>query len=176
MTLRRIVLAGCAMAAVALGIRSVSRFRVWESNRTLTLYSMVDAPRSWRVQQSYGELLFDEGRILEGSAAFQRAAELAPETWRPRNRFAERLLQTGRDSLALDQLRRSLAENPGRIETYIRLPAALLAVGDYERARTLADSIIVAENAPPIMVGYRAVADSALKLKAPAGSVRVFPF
>lgn len=175
-TMRRVVLAGCAAIAVALGVRSVSRFRVWQSNRSLTRYSMVDSPRSWRVQQAYAELLFDEGRLSEGSAAFERAIQYAPETWRPRNRFAERLLQTRRDEEALEQLQRSLAENPGRIETYIRLPAALLAVGDYERARALADSIIVAENSPPIMVGYRAVADSAMKLKAPAGSVRVFPF
>jgi hypothetical protein len=173
---RTFAIAAAALVVVAGATRSIGRFRIWRNAQTLTLYSMTDSPRSWRVQQAYGDLLFDAGRVGEASLAFEKAIAYAPQTWRPRNRFAERLWQVHDDSLALEQLQRSLAENPGRIETLMRLPAGLLAVGDYEGARRLADSIIVAENAPPVMVAYRVVADSAIKLKAPPGTVRVFPF
>jgi tetratricopeptide (TPR) repeat protein len=174
--IRSIAVATAIVIIAAGAARSFNRYKVWRNVRSLTLYSMNDAPRSWRVQQAYAELLFDDMRIPEASAAYERSIRLAPQTWLPRNQYAERLLKIHDDQAALRQLELSLNENPGRIETMIRLPAALLAVGDYERARQLADSIIIAENSPPIMVAYRAVADSAIKLKAPPGTVRVFPF
>ena len=172
---RLAAIAAVGVVVVAAGVRSASRFQVWRNPRTLTLFSVADAPLSWRVQQSYGEFLFEEGRIPEGKAAFERSIEYAPASWRPRNRFAERLWSVRDDAAALAQLEKSLAEHPGRIETLMRLPAALLAVGRYEQAGRLADSIIVAEHSPPMMVAYKVVADSAKKLNAPVGSVRVFP-
>jgi len=166
-----------AVAVVALAIlgvaRSVERQRVRQDPRTLTLASIEDAPRSWRVQQVYGDMLFNQGHAAEAIAAFRRAIDLAPEAWRPRNLLAQRLRMIRDDSDAVMLLRVSLAEDPRQIQTLSALPPALIAVGRYEEAKRLADSIVVAEHAPPLMVLLSRVADSAMKAHAPPGSVRI---
>ena len=58
----------------------------------------------------------------------------------------------GDDSDAVTLLRASLAEDPRQITTIAALAPALIGAGRYAEAKHLADSIVVAENAPPIMV------------------------
>jgi Flp pilus assembly protein TadD len=125
------------------------------------------------VQQVYGDMLFSQGRAAEAIAAFRRAIELAPESWRPRNSLAQRLRMIGDDSDAVTLLRASLAEDPRQITTIAALAPALLGAGRYAEAKHLADSIVVAENAPPIMVQMSQLADSAMKVNAPPGSIRI---
>jgi len=167
-----IALAASVLVVAALG-RSAQRQRVWQDPVTLTVASVQDAPRSWRVQQVYGDMLFSQGRAAEAIAAFRRAIDLAPESWRPRNYLAERLRMIGDDSDAVMLLRASLAEDPRQITTIAALAPALLGAGHYAEAKYLADSIVVAENAPPLMVQMSRLADSALKVNAPPGSIRV---
>ena len=69
-------------------------------------------------------------------------------------------------------MRTSLAEQPGQREASAKFIAALLAVGRYEEARHVADSIIVVAGAPRLIVGLRRVADSAMVLRAPPGTVK----
>jgi protein O-mannosyl-transferase len=168
-------LGAAAVVAIALlGIaRSVERQRVWENPVTLTLASVKDAPASWRVQQVYGDMLFNQRHIPEAIAAFRRAIDLAPEPWRPRNFLASRLRLIGDDKDAVMLLRASLADDPRQIQTIAALPPALIGAGDYAAAKRLADSIVVAEHAPPLMVEMSRIADSAMKASAPPGSVRV---
>jgi tetratricopeptide (TPR) repeat protein len=167
-----IALAASVLVVAALG-RSAQRQRVWQDPVTLTVASVQDAPRSWRVQQVYGEMLFSQGRAADAIAAFRRAIDLAPQSWRPRNNLAERLRMIGDDSDAVMLLRASLAEDPRQITTIAALAPALLGAGHYAEAKHLADSIVVAENAPPIMVQMSRLADSALKVNAPPGSIRI---
>ncbi|HEY2164404.1 MAG TPA: glycosyltransferase family 39 protein [Gemmatimonadaceae bacterium] len=168
-------LAALAASVVALAgfARSAKRQRVWQDPVTLTVASVQDAPLSWRVQQVYGDMLFSQGRAAEAIAAFRRAIELAPESWRPRNSLAQRLRMIGDDSDAVTLLRASLAEDPRQITTIAALAPALLGAGRYAEAKHLADSIVVAENAPPIMVQMSQLADSAMKVNAPPGSIRI---
>lgn len=165
------------VAFVALAIagiaRSIERQRVWQNPTTLTLASVEDAPRSWRVQQVYGELLFSERKPAEAIAAFRRAIDLAPQPWQPRNDLAQRLRAIGDDKDAVMLLRASLAEDPRQIQTLAALPAALIGAGRYAEAKQLADSIVAAEHAPPLMVQMSRVADSAMKVNAPPGSIRI---
>ncbi len=166
--------------AIAAGIlmllglgRSVERQRVWHDPVTLTLASVHDAPRSWRVQQVYGDMLFNQGHRVEAITAFRRAIDLAPEPWRPRNLLAQKLRTIGDDKDAVMLLRASLADDPRQIQTLAALPPALIGAGYYEEAKRLADSIIVAEDAPPLMVQMSRLADSAMKVNAPPGSIRI---
>lgn len=159
---------------VILGIaRSAERQRVWHDPATLTLASIDDAPRSWRVQQAYGDMLFNERRPAEAIAAFRRAIDLAPSPWQPRNFLAQRLRLIGDDSDAVMLLRVSQQEDPRQIQTIAALAPALIGAGRYQEAKALADSIIAAEQAPPMMVQLSRVADSAMKVNAPAGSIRI---
>jgi hypothetical protein len=170
---RLLASAAAGVIVVAALARSAERQRVWQDPVTLTVASIRDAPLSWRVQQAYGDMLFSQGRAADGIAAFRRAIDLAPESWRPRNFLAERLRRIGDDSDAVTLLRVSLAEDPRQISTVAALAPALLGAGRYAEAKKLADSIIVAENAPPIMVQMSRLADSAMKINAPPGSMRI---
>jgi hypothetical protein len=165
-------LAACVLVLAELG-RSAERQRVWQDPVTLTVASVQDAPLSWRVQQVYGDMLFSQGRAADAIAAFRRAIELAPESWRPRNYLAQRLRMIGDDSDAVTLLRASLAEDPRQITTIAALAPALLGAGRYAEAKHLADSIVVAEHAPPMMVQMSRLADSAMKVNARPGSIRI---
>jgi hypothetical protein len=171
---------GRALVAVAAGVvvlagvsRSAERQRVWQDPSTLTVASVQDAPLSWRVQEAYGDMLFRQRRVADAIAAFRRAIDLAPEGWRPRNYLAARLRMIGDDSDAVMLLRASLKDDPRQIATMAQLAPALLGAGRYAEAKQLADSIIVTENAPPIMVQMSRLADSAMKVNAPPGSMRI---
>ena len=170
----RLLAASAAAIVVLAGVaRSAERQRVWHDPVTLTVASVRDAPLSWRVQQVYGDMLFNQGRAAEGIAAFRRAIDLAPEPWRPRNFLAARLRMIGDDSDAVTLLRVSQAEDPRQVSTVAALAPALLGAGRYAEAKHLADSVIVAENAPPSMVQMSRLADSAIKVNARPGSMRI---
>ena len=171
---RRVGLGAGVGALMLAGIaRSVLRQRVWHDPQTLSLASVNDAPRSWRVQHAYGDALFDLGRTDEAIAAYQRAIELAREPWWLRNRLARHLRLIGRDTAALEQLSLSVAQFPEQTELIPDLVAALLAVGKYEEARRVANRVILMTDAPPIMGWLRHVADSAIAMQAPAGTIRI---
>ena len=170
---KTLVAAAASVVVVAALEQSAQRQRVWQNPVTLTVASVHDAPLSWRVQQVYGDMLFSQGHAADAIAAFRRAIDLAPESWRPRNYLAERLRMIGDDSDAVTLLRVSLAEDPRQVTTVAALTPALLGAGRYAEAKHLADSIVVAENAPPLMVQMSRLADSAMKVNAPSGSIRI---
>ena len=170
---RTLIALGASVVVVAALGRSAERQRVWQDPSTLTVASVQDAPRSWRVQQVYGDMLFSQGHAADAIAAFRRAIDLAPESWRPRNYLAGRLRMIGDDSDAVMLLRASLSEDPREITTIAALTPALLGAGHYVEAKHLADSIVVAEHAPPMMVQMSRLADSAMKVNAPPGSIRI---
>lgn len=163
----------CGIVVVAGLVRSAMRQRVWHDAHSLSIASVADAPRSWRVQRSFGETMFDLGRTDEGLAAYQRAIKVAPEPWFVRNDLSRRLRERGDDSTALVELRQSLAEQPGQRGATVETIVTLLALGRYAEARQMADSVIGVAAAPPIMLILRHVADSAFKINAPPGTVRL---
>jgi protein O-mannosyl-transferase len=170
----RAVAIGVVVILVVAGVgRSAARQRSWRDPETLMLASVSDAPRSWHVRQMYGEMLFDQQRPREGVTEFQEAIALAPEPWQVRSLFAARLHLVGADPMALEQLHLSLAEHRGSVETVSNLAAVLMALGRYEEARRLADSVIVTADAPMFMIVMRHLADSAIAVNAPQGSIRI---
>jgi hypothetical protein len=171
--LKRSLMAACSVLVVASAVRSVRRQRVWHDARSLSIAGMSDAPRSWRVQRAYGEAMFDVGQTDEALAAYQRAIRLAPEPWFVRNDLSRRLRQYGADAEALDQLRTSLSEQPGQRGATVDLVVTLLALGKYVEAERITDSVIAIASAPRIMVLLRHVSDSAQKVHAPPGTVRL---
>jgi len=167
-------LAAAAAALVLSGaVRSASRLRIWRDPQTLAFASVRDAPRSWRVQRAYGEALFDAGRPTDAMTAYAHAFTWAPEPWFLRNSLSRRLRVLGDESDAAAQLEESLRQRPGQREATAELTAVWLALGRYSDARRIADSVIVADAAPPIMVWMRRVADSAAAVHAPPGSIKV---
>jgi hypothetical protein len=169
---RALVLA-CAALVVAGAVRSLSRYRVWHDDHVLSIASVHDAPRSWRAQRAYGETLFDLGAPAQAIAAYRAAIAVAPEPWFLRNSLSQRLREMGDEAGALQELERSLAARPGQKQATAELVAVLLGVGQYDEARRVADSVIAVDGAPLMMVRLRRLADSAQRVNAPIGSIRI---
>ncbi|HJR36266.1 MAG TPA: tetratricopeptide repeat protein [Gemmatimonadales bacterium] len=161
------------LVLVALGtVRSASRQKVFRNQATLNVASARDAPKSARVQQALGETLFDQGNRAEAVAAYRRAIAYGREPWTLRIALARRYRMVGDEEAALEELRQSLAERPTR-DALAELAAAFLAVGMYREAGKIADGIIASDNAPPVMVWIKHLADSAIAVNAPPGSIKV---
>jgi hypothetical protein len=75
----RRALAGLWVVAIGLGMaRTVERWSVWRDETTYVTRTAQDAPRSFRAQRAYGEVLFLAGQRHEGMAAYGRALQYAP--------------------------------------------------------------------------------------------------
>ncbi|HEU4994257.1 MAG TPA: hypothetical protein VFT29_05530 [Gemmatimonadaceae bacterium] len=163
----------CLALVIAGGARSARRMADWRSSDTLSLASIADSPKSWRVWQSYAESMFRNGQSDDGVLAYHRAIDLAPSPWWPQNALARHLRALGRDEEAVVELRLSILEHPGQVDAYPELAAALIATGNYREAQSLAQNVIRRAGAPPIMVWLAHVADSAMTNNVPAGQIRI---
>lgn len=172
---RPVAVAALAVLVVAGVARSAERHRVWRNEAFLSVRGVQDAPRSFRAQRAYAEVLFDLDQRALAEAAYREALELAPPShrWRVRNDLARRYRALGETAQEADQLRASLAEQPEQEDTRGYLIVALLALGRYPDAMAQADSALAAGASPTIFSGLRAVADSAARAAAPPGSVRI---
>jgi tetratricopeptide (TPR) repeat protein len=161
------------LVLVALGtVRSASRQKVFRNQATLNVASAEDAPKSARVQQALGETLFDQGNRAEAVAAYRRAISYGREPWTLRIALARRYRMVGDEEAALEELRQSLAQRPTR-DALAELAAAFLALGMYREAGRVAEGIIASDDAPPVMVWIKHLADSALAVGAPPGSIKI---
>jgi tetratricopeptide (TPR) repeat protein len=176
-TSRNRVLTGIVVLLSLAGVaRSAERHRIWRSEAIFSVRGVQDAPRSFRAQRAYGNLLFDLGLKDLALEAYGKAIELsAPtgHTWRVRNDLAARFRAGGESAAEAEQLRLSLEENPDQEDSRGYLVAALLALGRYDLAAQEADSAMARGGSPGVFQGLRALADSAASAGAPAGSVKI---
>ena len=105
---------------------------------------VADAPRSFRAQRAYGEVLFLAGKRAEGMAAYGLSLQYAPaaETWRVRNDLARRYFEEGSSALAVQQLMASRDQAPTVQETWNYLILGLLNLGEYPTARQEAEAAL----------------------------------
>jgi hypothetical protein len=177
--IRRATARGLALATVVLVIvgvaRSAERQRNWRNEARFETASARDSPRSWRTQRVYGQLRFTVGDRDQGLRAYQRALALVPpaHAWRVRNDLARRFWELGANDRALEQLQASLAETPDKAETRYYLILAYLTVGAYADARREADAALALGLSPKTFGELRAVADRAIQVGAPPGSLRI---
>jgi hypothetical protein len=172
----RVLTSAVVLLSLAGVVRSAERHRIWRSEAIFSVRGVQDAPRSFRAQRAYGNVLFDLGLKDLALEAYGKAIELsAPtgHTWRVRNDLAARLRAGGESASEAEQLRLSLEENPDQEESRGYLVAALLAMGRYDLAAQEADSAMARGGSPSVFQGLRALADSAAGAGAPPGSVRI---
>lgn len=175
-TWRRQFLAAVVGLLAVLGIlRSAERQRVWRNEAYLSVRAVQDAPRSYRTQRAYADILFQLNRPEMALEAYQRSIELAPagHDWRVRNDLAARLRDRGEHALEVEILRASLATEPAQPEARGHLVAALLVLGRYDEAIVESERAIDLGGNPAAFDGLRALADSALAAGAPPGSVQI---
>lgn len=172
---RRFAQAGFAVLAAAGVLRSAERHRVWRHDGFLAVRTASDAPRSFRAQRAYADALFEIGQVEAAHRAYAKAISLSPPAlqWRVRNDYARRLRARGDRAAEAEQLAASLALRPDQHDEHGHLVAAYLALGRYADAARQADSAM-AHGAPrDVFAGFRELADSAARVDALPGSVRV---
>ncbi len=153
--------------------RSVRREFDWRNNAILWLRTAQDAPRSYRAQHAVGFMLFQIGRTPEAIEAYQRAIDESPNPEWIRNDLANQFRDHGNDSLALLQFEASLRRDPNQPVAKAGLIADLIALGRYDDAKREAQDAVARGLSASVATGLAAVADSAERAHAPAGSVRL---
>ena len=172
---RRAAIASAGLLVAAGVARSGERHRVWRNDDYFAVRSSADAPRSYRMQQAFAHVLFKLGHRDEALTVYREAIALAPprHVWRVRNNLAYRHLEEGESALALEQLRASLGADPTQEQTRQYLVLAYLALGAYEEAARQADTALARGGAPETFATLRALADTAIRERAPPGSIRI---
>jgi len=163
-------------ALVLLGVlRSARRQFDWASEPIYAIKSLRDAPRSFRVQRAYGDLMFAFDRVSEALTAYDQAMALSPPNlaWRVRNDLARQLRQTGDRAREIVELRRSIASEPNQRDTRGYLVSALLAAGRYAEAAVECDSALARGLNQDVFTRLKATADSAARAIAPPGSIDI---
>jgi hypothetical protein len=127
----------------------------------------VDAPRSLRVRQAHEEAVADLTRD------FERAIATSSTPWRVEFELGTLLRYMQADSAALDHLRKSVAAQPSQGDAALELSATLISIGKYAEAREVASRLNASGDTARVVQRLTALADSASRVGAPAGSVRV---
>jgi len=172
---RQPLLVACGFLVLLGVIRSGRRETVWRNDGVLSVYTVRDAPRSYKAQRIYGNTLFWMGHVEDGRAAYDRAIALAPrsEIWHIRDELARHYRDDGRSDLEVEQLRASLRLMPFQQEARGWLVAAELRLGKYHDAERDAYAAIAYRAPQQVFRSLLQLADSAIRVKAPAGSVKV---
>jgi hypothetical protein len=137
----RLGLIGAVGLLVLLGAaRSATRQRVWRDDATLFAQTVDDAPRSYRAQFFYGQMLFEQGKRAQGEQHLKQAIALNPtrSDVSPLNYLATQYRDAGMCPQALPLYERALQNDEQRPDVRYGLAACLLATGRVEQARRLA--------------------------------------
>ncbi|HUQ81090.1 MAG TPA: tetratricopeptide repeat protein [Gemmatimonadaceae bacterium] len=139
--LTKLSLATATAVLLTLGaVRSRSRQLVWRDDATLFAQTVEDAPRSYRAQFLYGEMLFEQGKRGEGERRLRLAIALnpTPSDVSPLNYLATEYRDAGMCAQALPLYRNAIANDPARPDVRYGLAECLRATGRRDEARHLA--------------------------------------
>jgi hypothetical protein len=172
----RIAAVASLIVLLAMGAsRSASRQLVWQDLATLWFQTVIDAPKSYRAQAAYGSVLFQVGMERSAERRYQAAIALYPNAWPPLLDYADKLRERGHCYAALPYYRKVLAFTPQQGGVRASEVACLVNVGDYAEAVREAR----VGGGYGIQTGtfglYAQIADSARRVNAPIGSVRLPP-
>ena len=162
----RVALGIVAAALCAIGVaRSATRQAVWRNNETLFAQMVVDAPRSYRAQFFYGQMLFQQGKRAEGERHLRQAIALnpTPSDVSPLNYLATEYRDAGLCAQALPLYERALANDAARPDVRYGMAACLLAVGRVDEARRLAQDGVRRGDLKSLFLDLLARSDSAIR-------------
>ena len=172
----RLLLAAATGALLVLGmVRSIARHPVWQD--TLTLWYRTaneDAPRSFRAHAALAEQYFSVGQEHMGEQEYRLAIQFAPPmlTGLP-IQLADRLRNRGFCYPAAQLYRRVVELEPENSRARVSLVACLVNLGQYREAIFHARMGISFDWARDRFQRAFATADSAQRVSAPPGTVRV---
>jgi tetratricopeptide (TPR) repeat protein len=166
------------MAALLVGVgiyRSNVRHQIWSDQFTLWYHTAnVDAPKSFRAHEALAETYFDIGVEQMAEREYRLAIQYAPRTLtRPTLEYAERLRSRGFCFRAAELYRKVIEVHPQHLPARASLIACLLDLGYYQQAVFHARMGVTFDWERPVFQMALVTADSALRVGAPPGTVRV---
>ena len=155
--------------------RSTTRHSVWSDQFNLWYQTAnVDAPRSFRAHEALAESYFKIGVEHMAELEYRLAIKYSPKNLtRPMTEFAERLRSRGISYPAAELYRKVTVIHPADLLGRAALIACLLDLGSYREAIFQARMAISYSWELPAFQTALATADSALRVNAPPGTVRV---
>ncbi|MFN2325335.1 MAG: tetratricopeptide repeat protein [Gemmatimonadales bacterium] len=169
----KLLAAGCTVL-VFLGIwRSGVRHPDWQNQAYFWARSVENAPLSYRAHHAHAQILWSLGYEGASVAAFHTAHALYPRAYWILNELGNRFRVKGECYPALDLYTESLRIEPDQPAARASRVACLVHLARYDDAifeseEGMARGIDVADFA-----SYRATADSARRVGAPAGTVKL---
>jgi len=170
---------------VAAGVvRSAIRHLDWRSQVYYWAKTVQDAPLSYRAHHAHAQLLYGLGYEGAAVSAFHTAFALYPKAWWIKNELGNRFRLRAQCYPAIDLYRESIQVFPEQTGARASLIACLLHLGRYQEAIQEAEAGMALQAAGTAIYDanaiqlseftrFRAVADSALRVGAPAGSVQI---
>jgi hypothetical protein len=122
---------GTAVFGILGIVRSRDGLRVWRDNQTLFAQTVEDAPKSYRAQFFYGQLLFESGQRREGEKHLRLAIQLNPTRAdvSPLNYLATQYRDAGLCLAALPLYEQAITGDSTRPDVRYGLAACLLTTG-----------------------------------------------
>jgi hypothetical protein len=157
--------------------RSTTRHAVWSDQFNLWYHTAnVDAPKSYRAHEALAESYFNIGVERMAEHEYRLAIKYAPTTLaRPMTAYAARLRSRGFSYPAAEVYRKVIGLQPSSLLDRAALIACLVDLGRYREAIFQARMAISYGWEQPAFQAALATADSALRVNAPPGTVRVKP-
>ena len=159
----RVAVAGVSTLLVSLGaVRSSERQRVWRDDVSLFAQTVKDAPTSYRAQFFYGQILFANGRRVEGEHHLALAIALnpTPSDVSPLNYLATQYRDAGMCPQAIPLYERAFAHDAARPDVRYGLAECLLEQGRVTEARVLATEGVKRGDLAPLFRTLAARVDS----------------
>ncbi|MES1259500.1 MAG: glycosyltransferase family 39 protein [Gemmatimonadota bacterium] len=172
---RIVAVCGLALLLGMGAFKSAMRQRVWYDLASLWYQTVIDAPLSYRARQAYGAVLYSAK--MEGSAAkqYQMAIEIYPYAWPLLLDYADKLRERNHCDAAIKYYKMVLKLTPQQGGPRASEIACLVYTGKY--AEAVSEARI--GGGYGIQTGtfglYKQIADSALRVNAPAGTVILPP-
>jgi hypothetical protein len=172
----RLITVAALGAILGMGLtRSMSRQLVWHDLPTLWRQTLVDAPLSYRANFAYAQILFDAGLRRSAEVYYRRSMEIFPPAWPVPLDLADKYRLAGDCYPAVHLYQRVLVLDPYHTAARASLITCLVKIGDYATASREARIGEDYGRQPRSFAVYGAVADSAARVHAAPGTVRLPP-
>lgn len=132
----RATLSASVVLALAAGLATHARNRVYHSDLALWSDVVAKAPRNARAWVNHGLALEAAGRSADALDSFANAVALEPVFPFGHNNYGQALLRAGRVSDALHEFELAIAQHPGLAAAHFNRGNALLALGRIDDAIT----------------------------------------
>lgn len=155
-------------------VRSGLRHRDWRDHTWFWARTVErDAPLSYRAHLAFASILYSAGREARSIQHYHTAMALYPRGWWVHNQLANRFRLRGHCDPALELYAQSLRIEPGQSGARASRIACLLHLGRYDEAAAEADAALLRGKDTADFAEFRAVADSARRVGAAPGTVRL---